>query len=74
MTITVTELRKHLNKYLDLSQKEDIFIKKRRKVIAMLSSKHVEKLALVDSLVGILPKDAKIEEGKEEAIFRHEKS
>lgn len=36
MTITVTELRKHLGKYLDLSQSEDVFIKKRGKVIACL--------------------------------------
>lgn len=74
MTIIVTELRKHLGKYLDLSQSEDVFIKKRGKVIAVFTSNYEEKIALVDSLVGILPKDVKIEEGKEEAIYRHEKS
>ena len=74
MTITVTELRKHLGKYLDLSQSENVFIKKRGKVIAMFTSNYEEKIALVDSLVGVLQKEVTITDGKEEWIYRHEKS
>ena len=57
MTITVTELRKHLGKYIQLSRQEDVFITKHEKVISVMTSKHVEKLALVDSLVGVMSKD-----------------
>ena len=57
MTITVTELRKHLGKYIQLSRQEDIFITKHEKDISVMTSKHVEKLARVDSLVGVMSKD-----------------
>lgn len=72
MTITATELKNDLSKYLQLAESEEVFITKNGKVMCKLSSPYVDKMALVDSLVGILPKNATIEEGIEAGIFRHE--
>ena len=72
MTITATELKNDLSKYLQLAESEDVFITKNGRVMCKLSSPYVDKMALLESLVGILPEDATIEEGKEEKIFRHE--
>lgn len=53
MTITATEFKTNLGKYLDLVQKEDILITKNGKVIAQLSQPQTDKMAILNSLVGI---------------------
>lgn len=55
--ITVTELKKNLDKYLLLAEKEDILITKNNKVIAKLSNPYQNRVEIVKSLVGILPDD-----------------
>ena len=72
MTITATELKNDLIKYLKLADSEEVFITKNGRVMCKLSSPYVDKMALVDSLIGILPENATIEEGIEAGIFRHE--
>ena len=72
MTITATELKNDLSKYLQLAESEEIFVTKNGRIMCKLSSPYVDKMALVDSLVGVLNNDITIEEGKEERIFRHE--
>ena len=72
MTITATELKNDLSKYLQLAESEEVFITKNGRVMCKLSSPYVDKMALVDSLVGILKTEVTVEEGKEERIFRHE--
>lgn len=71
MTITATELKNDLSKYLQLAESEEVFITKNGKVLCKLSSPFVDKQKAVDSLVGILPSDATAEEGKEERLRRH---
>lgn len=45
MSITATELKLHLGKYLLLAATEDIFITKNGKIIARLTSPYQDKMA-----------------------------
>ena len=71
-TITSTELKNDLSKYLRLAETEDIFITKNGRIMCKLTTAYEDKVALVESLVGILPEGASIEEGKNERLKRHE--
>jgi len=53
MVITATELKVNMGKYLALAAHQDIFITKNGKNIAKLTSPTVDKLAALDSLVGV---------------------
>ena len=66
MSITATELKNNLGKYLMLAATEDIFITKNGKVVAKLSNPHQDRVDMAKSLVGILPADITLEEAKTE--------
>ena len=70
MSITATELKMNLSKYLLLSLKEDIFITKNGKVIAKLTNPFQERVDIANSLFGILPTDITLEEAREERLDR----
>lgn len=55
MEITATELKNNIGKYLALAATHDIYITKNGKSIAKLTSAAADKIALLDSLVGIIP-------------------
>ena len=57
MFVTATEFKTNLGKYLEMARKQDIFITKNGKNIARLTSPTVNKLAVLDSLVWIVPAD-----------------
>ena len=69
MVITASELKTNLGRYLSLAAEQDIFITKNGKSIAKLSNPSVDKLAVLDSLVGILPANADIE-ARDERLSR----
>lgn len=54
MIITATEFKNNLSKYLEMTKKQDIYIIKNGKIIARITSSTVNKLAILDSLVGII--------------------
>ncbi|NLY53383.1 MAG: type II toxin-antitoxin system prevent-host-death family antitoxin [Firmicutes bacterium] len=54
MLITATELKNNLGKYLALAANHNIYITKNGKCIAKLTSANADKVALLDSLVGIV--------------------
>lgn len=62
MVVTATEFKNHLSKYLEMATKQDIFITKNGKKIARLTSPTVNKVAVLDSLVGIIPEDSAMDE------------
>ena len=62
MVVTATEFKTNLGKYLEMAMKQDIFITKNGKNIARLTSPAVNKLVILDSLVGIVPKDSAMDE------------
>ncbi len=72
MIITAAELKTNLEKYLEMAMSQDIFITKNGKSIARLTSPAVNKLALLDDLVGIAPKDQAMDENtlREERLSR----
>ena len=70
MSITATELKSNLGKYLALSQHEDVFITKNGKIIAKLSNPNIDRVALAKSLVGIIPPDVTVEDARKERISK----
>lgn len=68
MSITATELKNNLGKYLLLSATEDIFITKNGKVVAKLTNPHQDRVEVAKSLFGILPKDADMEAARAERM------
>ena len=54
MTVTATEFKKNLGKYLDMAIEEDVLITKNGKPIAKLSNPYEERLEIAKSLFGIL--------------------
>lgn len=70
MSITATELKLNLGKYLQLAEREDIFITRNGKVIAKLSNPFQDRVNAVKSLYGVLPTDATLEEARNERLDR----
>ncbi|MBQ6517890.1 MAG: type II toxin-antitoxin system prevent-host-death family antitoxin [Anaerolineaceae bacterium] len=70
MSITATELKENLGKYLLLAEKEDIFITKNGKVVAKLTSPFEDRIKIAESLAGIIPADITLEEAREERLNR----
>lgn len=68
MSITATELKKNLGKYLLLSATEDVFITKNGRVIAKLTNPYQNRVDTAKSLFGILPENADFEEAREERL------
>ena len=54
MTITATEFKNNLGKYLDMAVDEDILITKNGRPIAKLSNPYEERLETARSLAGVL--------------------
>ena len=57
MSITATESKINLDKYLILAETEDIYITRNGKVIAKLSNPYQDRVDVAKSLFGILPND-----------------
>ena len=70
MTITATELKSNLGKYLLLAATEDIYILTNGKAVAKLSNPHQDRVDIAKSLFGILSADVTVEEAKEERLSR----
>lgn len=51
MSITATELKMNLGKYLQLAESEDIFITKNGKVVAKLSNPNADRVEMAKSFV-----------------------
>lgn len=68
MSITATELKHNLGKYLTLSVTEDVFITKNGKIIAKLTNPFQDRVDTAKSLFGILSDDITVEEAKEERL------
>lgn len=68
MSITATEFKTNLSKYLTLSATEDIYITKNGKVIAKLTNPFQDRVDTAKSLFGIIPSDITLEEAREEKL------
>ena len=68
MSITATELKSNLGKYLILARTEDIYITRNGKIVAKLSNPQQDKIDLAKSLFGVLPADMTLEEARKERL------
>ena len=68
MSITATELKTNLSKYLLLAATEDIYITRNGKTVARLTSPYQNKIDILDSLYGSLPNDITEEEASSERL------
>ena len=68
MSITATELKANLGKYLLMAATEDIFITQYGKVVAKLTNPFQERVDTAKSLLGILPQTTTFEEAMEERL------
>lgn len=68
MSITATELKENLGKYLLLAEKEDIYITRNGKVVAKLTNPYQNRVDMAKSLFGILPADITLEDAREERL------
>lgn len=68
MSITATELKCNLSKYLILSATEDVYITRNGKVISKLTNPFRERVDIAKSLFGILPDDVTEEEARDERL------
>ncbi len=68
MSITATELKQNLSKYLLLSATEDIFITKNGRVISKLSNPFRDRVEVAKSLFGSVPATMTLEEASEERL------
>jgi len=53
MVITATELKTNLGRYLEAAKHEDVYVTRRGKVAVRISSPSQDRVATLDSLVGI---------------------
>lgn len=72
MSITATELKANLSKYLLLSATMDIYITRNGKIISKLTNPFQERVDIAKSLFGILPNDVSLEESREERLKKYE--
>ena len=68
MSITATELKQNLSKYLLLSMTEDIYITRNGKVVSKLTNPFQDKLSTVDALFGSVPDTVTPEAAREERL------
>ena len=68
MSITATELKLNLGKYLMLAETEDIYITRNGKVVAELSNPYQDRVDVAKSLFGVLSTDMTLEEAQEERL------
>lgn len=52
MTITATEFKKNLGKYMQLALSEDVYITKNGTVLVKMSNPNKDKVDILNSLVG----------------------
>ena len=68
MSITATELKQNLGKYLILASTEDIYITRNGKVIAKLTNPFQSRVDTAKSLFGIIPADITLDEARAERL------
>lgn len=70
MSITATELKANLGKYLQIAEHEDVYITRNGKVVAKLSNPNSDRVKIAKSLIGVIPDTVSYEEAKEERLTK----
>ena len=72
VSITITELKRNIKKYIALSATEDVYITKNGKIVSKLSNPYQDRIELAKSLFGSIPAGATIEDAREERAKKYE--
>jgi prevent-host-death family protein len=70
MSITATELKTNLSKYLLLASTEDVYITRNGKTIAKLTNPYQDRVAIAESLFGCIPDIMTPEEAQDERLSK----
>ncbi len=70
MTVSTSELKNDIDKYLYLSVSEDVYITENGRIIAKLTAPFREREDMASSLFGVLPADITLDEAREEYLKR----
>jgi prevent-host-death family protein len=70
MSITATELKTNLSKYLLLASTEDIYITRNGKTIAKLTNPYQDRLNIAESLFGCVPDTMTLDESCDERLAK----
>jgi len=70
MSITATELKSNLSKYLLLAATEDVYITRNGKTVAKLTNPFQSRVDIVNALYGCIPADMTLEEAREERLSK----
>lgn len=68
MSITATELKLNLGKYLLMAATEDVYITRNGKTVAKLTAPYQSKLDTVNDLFGSVPDTMTLEEARKERL------
>lgn len=68
MSITATELKTNLSKYLIMASTEDVYITQYGKIVAKLTNPFQSRVEIAESLFGILPQTMTLEEARKERL------
>lgn len=66
--ITLTEFKKNMNKYIELSSEKDVYLTSYGKIVAKLTTPFQDRLKLAESLFGAIPDDVSEDEAKKERL------
>lgn len=76
MVVTADEFKTNLGRYLDTVTEQDVLVTKNDKNVARLTSPTMDKLAILDSLAGIVPANPSVDEEttRDERLTRQRES
>ena len=69
-TITTTDLKKDLKKYLDLSREEDVYVMRNNKVIAKIVNPSVDIVNEIEALGGSLKSDMSLDDIRKARLIK----
>lgn len=68
MTITATEFKLNLGKYLSMAEREDIIITRNGRVVAKLTNPNQDRVDMAKELFGVIPQNASIDQVRRERL------
>ena len=68
MSVTATEFKANFTRYIHLASTEDVYITQYGKVIAKLTQPFQDRVAVANSLLGVIPDTLTLEESRAERL------
>ncbi len=68
MNITLTELKKNPGKYIEAANMEPVYITKNGKKVAKLTGTNADRVARMETILGIIPSDVDLEQMRLERL------